>query len=517
MYDYNSACKINYCINSVISVISVGILQKVCLYSIQAERSGVMKFQLNNKYVKWGITAFAVLAATILFYYMIFHLSNLLAILSTLIDILLPVVMGLITAYLLSPVMNVIEFKGLTKLCDLLRIKKSRLRDKILRFVAIAITCVLFFAFIYVMIALLLSQIIPSIQSIVKNLDVYIDNIYNWGSQLMVDFPELGEWFISMVDRYSGELEKFLNETVLVKTSELIKTVSLSIISLLAALWDFMIGFIIAIYVLSGKEKFTGIAKKVIYALWETESANVVISNIRFVHNTFIGFVGGKIVDSIIIGILCWIGTTWLGTPYAALISLIIGVTNIIPFFGPFLGAIPCTVLIFVIDPLHPLQAVYFVLFVFLLQQLDGNVIGPKILGSSTGLESFWVIFSITLFGGLWGVPGMIIGVPLFAVIYAAVRGAVNQALRKKELPQNTELYIEVGSINEAAEFESYTPAYKRKKRNKKAENQDATESKFLINKEVYKLLKKQQSQRKSTEDRSAVQKEDKEEVHSEE
>ena len=164
-------------------------------------------------------------------------------------------------------------------------------------------------------------------------------------------------------------------------------------------------------------------------------TANIVIRNFRFTHKTFIGFLGGKIVDSIIIGILCFIGTSFMHTPYAALVSVIVGVTNIIPFFGPYLGAIPSTILIFIVDPVHPLNCVYFVIFILALQQFDGNILGPKILGNSTGLSGFWVIFAITFFGGLFGVVGMIVGVPIFAVIYAAIKSLTNALLQKKKLP----------------------------------------------------------------------------------
>ena len=204
---------------------------------------------------------------------------------------------------------------------------------------------------------------------------------------------------------------------------------------------------------MASKEKFAGQAKKISYAIFEQDTANNVIKNFRFTHQTFIGFLGGKIIDSIIIGLLCFIGTTIMGTPYAALVSVIIGVTNIIPFFGPFLGGVPCAFLVFVVDPLHPLNCVYFILFVIILQQFDGNILGPKILGNSTGLTGFWVIFSITFFGGLFGVLGMIIGVPIFAVIYAAIRSAINTLLKKKKLPTDGKQYEEVDYVDEEGNF----------------------------------------------------------------
>ncbi|MDE5894106.1 MAG: AI-2E family transporter, partial [Acetatifactor sp.] len=205
-----------------------------------------------------------------------------------------------------------------------------------------------------------------------------------------------------------------------------------------------------SIYILGSKEKFAVQAKKLIYACYQPDSANVIINNFRFAHNTFIGFISGKILDSMIIGLLCFIGTTLMQTPYAALISVIIGVTNIIPFFGPFLGAIPSAVLILVVDPMHPLNCVYFIIFILILQQVDGNLIGPKILGDSTGLSGFWVIFAITLFGGLFDVLGMIVGVPIFAIIYAAVRSHVNSALIKKNMPIKSDIYENIECVDDA-------------------------------------------------------------------
>ena len=185
------------------------------------------------------------------------------------------------------------------------------------------------------------------------------------------------------------------------------------------------------------------------YAFFEQKSANRLIRSFRFTHNTFIGFIGGKIVDSIIIGCLCFIGTTLLQTPYAALVSVIVGVTNIIPFFGPYLGAIPSAILILVVDPMHPLNCVYFILFILVLQQFDGNFLGTKILGNYTGLTGFWVIFALTVFGGLFGILGMIVGVPIFAVIYAAIKAVVNTFLRKMDLPVETVKYSYLKNIDE--------------------------------------------------------------------
>ncbi len=407
-----------------------------------------MKEKFNNKYFRWGLTAFLVIAAVITFYFLTFHSSNITDKLSGIVKILMPVVFGLVTAYLLTPVLNFTESRLLIPLFDKCKMKNTVRRKKAIRGIGILITAFLFVALIYALVSMLVSQIVPSVEGIIVNFDSYVNNVISWINQTLEDNPEFGEYVTKTIDKFSEQLEEWLNH-IIPGTATLIRTVSVSFMNVLDVLWDFVIGFIISIYVLASKEHFAGQAKKVVYAVFERNTANVIIRNFRFTHRTFIGFMSGKIIDSIIIGILCFIGTTLMETPYAMLISLIIGVTNIIPFFGPFLGAIPSVILIFVVDPMNPLNCVYFALFALALQQFDGNILGPKILGSSTGLAGFWVIFSITLFGGLFGIPGMIVGVPIFAIIYAAVRSMLHTLLENKNLPKETVVYEDVDYIDD--------------------------------------------------------------------
>lgn len=441
-----------------------------------------MKFRWDNKYFKWGLTAFFVIAASICFYYLMFHGSQIKETFSVIINLLMPVMFGFVTAYLMTPVLNYIEYYALIPLCNKLKIKDSQKRSSIIRYIGIFLTTCIFVAIIYSLIAMMLSQIVPSVVNIISNFDDYYNNFIKWINQVLENNPEMGEYIIRMLNDYSVELESWLNDTVLTKATALLKTVSLSVISVLKVLWNFVIGFIISVYLMTGKEKFSGQAKKVVYAAFERDTANTVISSFRFTHKTFIGFIGGKMVDSLIIGMLCFIGTTLLGTPYAALVSLVVGVTNVVPFFGPFLGAIPSIILIFVVDPLNPLNCVYFAIFVLALQQFDGNILGPKILGDSTGLSSFWVIFAITLFGGLWGIPGMIVGVPLFAVIYAAIKAAVVSSLKKKKMPDDTKEYIDLGYVDDDG-YHEYIPEYKQKKNKndniKKSRRQEKSDAKM--------------------------------------
>ena len=423
-----------------------------------------MKFRFNNKFFRWGFTAFLVIAGSILFYYLLFHGVNINDGFTKILEILTPVIVGLIVAYLLSPVLNFVEQRVLKKIFGIFKIKESLRSKTMMRCIGIIITIFLFYIIIHILVSMMLSEIVPSIKNIYDNFDTYVDNSKQWAYDLLDDNPTFRDRVWGLLDRYSVEIETFVNENILSRASDLIMTVSLSIINVFKIAWNFVIGLIISVYILISKEKFAGQAKKFIYALFKKDVANIIINDFKFTHRTFVGFIGGKVVDSVIIGMLCFIGTTLMGTPYAPLISVIIGFTNVIPFFGPFIGAIPCTFLVFVVDPTKPLNILYFVLFVLALQQFDGNILGPKILGNSTGLAGFWVIFAITFFGGIFGIGGMIVGVPIFAVIYAAMKSVINATLKKKELPTNSKYYVNACMISEDG-IEEYIPDHIKKDR----------------------------------------------------
>lgn len=425
-----------------------------------------MKFRWNNKYFKAGLTGFLVVCGGIMFYYLLFHGANIKGFLNLIYNIMMPIFFGGIMAYLLSTTLNFIEQKLLFPLITKAKLKLSSSLKKTVRMIAIILTALFYYFIIQLVVSMLLSQIIPSIKSIIDQSDTYYKTITIWLDNVLSDNPELKKYVYNLFDEYSGDIVNFVNNNLLVKTTEVIKTISLSVINIVGVLWNFIIGFIISIYLLISKEKFASQAKKMTYAFMNTERANVFINNVRFTHNTFIGFISGKIIDSLIIGVLCFIGTTILKTPYAALVSVIIGITNIIPFFGPFLGAIPTAILVLLADPMHPLNCLYFVIFILILQQIDGNFIGPKILGDSTGLASFWVIFSITVFGGIFGVAGMIIGVPTFAVIYAVIKSQVYTNLVKKNMPTETEAFDNLECVDRDG-FQFFDRIKNRKKKAK--------------------------------------------------
>ena len=215
-------------------------------------------------------------------------------------------------------------------------------------------------------------------------------------------------------------------------------------------LYNLIIGYIISIYVLFDKEKFRSQAKKLMYTFISSEKVNIILENLRYTDKVFGSFFSGKLIDSLIIGLLCFVGMLIFDMPYSLVIAVIVGVTNIIPYFGPFIGAIPSAILILLVSPS---KCITFIIFIFVLQQFDGNILGPKILGNKTGLSSFWVLFSLLIFGGLFGMIGMIIGVPIFSIFYSFINGLVRRKLKEKDLPLNSKDYEKVIRIDENNEL----------------------------------------------------------------
>ncbi len=208
---------------------------------------------------------------------------------------------------------------------------------------------------------------------------------------------------------------------------------------ILASIWNIVLGLIVSIYLLIDKEKFFAIGKKIVFAFFTEKKANRILELTHRSNSIFGNFLSGKILDSLIIGILTFIVLTITKMPYSLLISFIIGITNIIPFFGPFIGAIPSAIIILFVSPV---KALWFVLIIFIIQQIDGNIIGPKILGDSLGISAFWILFSLLVGGKLFGLIGLIVGVPLFVLVYSIIKDIVENELAKKELPIETKEYM---------------------------------------------------------------------------
>lgn len=415
-----------------------------------------MKYHGDRKYLHWGITGVCVVCAGIAFYYILFHGTRLGAVLNRFLNICFPIIVGFVLAYLFTPIVNTIEYRLINPLYK--RITKGKKdaekigsRHKgLIRAISIFATDLLVFLCFYGLFAMIIPEIEKSIPGITEQFPRAVNKYYDMAVNYLNQNTMIANF---LRDNLSIDLSSINSQEVvdwllqnLQNIGSVLSTLSATIYGTLKTSLNIVIGFIISVYLLFGKETYAAQAKKICYSLLEMHNANRLIKDCRFIHKTFIGFISGKIFDSIIIGFLCFIGTTLIGLHYPVLISVIVGVTNVIPFFGPYLGAIPCALLLLLIAPI---EAVYFLIFVLILQQVDGNIIGPRILGDSTGISGFWVIFAITFFGGIYGIMGMIIGVPVFAVIYAFTKRFVNRRLKSKSLPSDTALYRDAYEIRE--------------------------------------------------------------------
>ena len=413
------------------------------------------RFLKDNKYAAIGVTAFMVIVASALAVFVIFNFGLVLSGFRRLLRILTPIIDGVALAYILTPLLNFVEREWVSKLYVRSIKPMTPKRKRTRRNLSILVTYIIFSGLIYLFFRLIIPQLINSIKSIVYQFPRYINNLEVFITQLFDDYPDIETTINEFITDYSIQLNTYIQNKLIPQAEDLIKVFSMSVFNILKALFNLIIGVIISLYLMSTKELLAGQSKKILYALYENKEANRIISGIRYSHTVFVGFLSGKLIDSVIIGFLCFGVTRIVGIPYAVLVSVIVGVTNIIPFFGPYIGAIPSILLVLMINPI---KALYLLIIILVIQQLDGNVIGPKILGDSTGLSSFWVIFSITIFGGLFGIAGMILGVPTFAVIYALTKYNVNRKLRHKSMPQDTESYINVGSVEKDGSFIEYVP-----------------------------------------------------------
>lgn len=414
-----------------------------------------MKRENRSPYLAMGLTAFAVIAASLLLFFLLFHMKEVSGFLGTLGVILRPIFMGAVIAFLLLPVHRTI-LKFLMAMTTEKR-KADRRNVSFLNFVAIILSLLLALFLIYLLLAMVIPQVYESIVGLVQSIPDYIEVVQGWLQTFFEDNPEIQAAVMSVYNSAAASLEQWLNADILPNlesvstTFQWVRTtiwpnftgvmagVSGVLLGFLVLVKDLLIAVIVSVYLLARKDTFAAQSKKIVYSLFPTDIADLLVDEVRNAYKIMSGFINGKLVDSLIIGAICFVCCSLFKFPYPALVATIVGVTNIIPFFGPFIGAVPCGLLIFLVSPL---QAVYFAIFIVVLQQFDGNILGPKILGETTGLASFWVLFSILLFGGLFGFAGMVLGVPVFAMIYSVVSRTVAHGLRARNLPVDTEEYM---------------------------------------------------------------------------
>ena len=404
------------------------------------------RFNWDKKYLYWGMTAFGVIACAILFYMILSYLPALGKALGKLVKILSPFIWGLVITYLLLPLMRLMErnvFGPLMK--KAYRKNKKDDGHKMARGLSILVSEIVMLAIITALVYLILPQLYSSIESMVQNSNGYAATVEIWINNLLRDYPEIMEYANTVLDEVSVELRSWVQNTVLPGLGSMISNLTTGVYYVVMGIYNLIIGIIVSVYILGNVESFTAGCRRLLYSLFSVETAEKIREGVAFTDRTFMGFINGKLLDSAIIGLICYIFCAIVNMPYALLVSVIVGVTNIIPFFGPLLGAVPSA---FIILMANPLKALIFVIFVIVLQQVDGNIIGPKILGNSIGIDGFWVMFSIILGAGLFGFWGMLLGVPVFVVIYTLLNDLVEKRLKKSDLPWETASYEDLDHID---------------------------------------------------------------------
>lgn len=392
---------------------------------------------------KYGPLALFVIVVALVLYFLLFRGEVVGAAFSKIGAVFAPIVYGFAIAYVLNPQMRLIE-KGFLHLQKKRKKPASRKLLLAIRIISTILAVFILLLVVYSLIALMIPEITKSIENIRKNLPVYAENIEKWFSSLGGG-QAADESFKETMDNAVAFVQKFVSEQITPQMDQIVKKVTSSVLDILVFFKNIFLGLIVSVYVMITQETILARFRRALYAVFNVAVANRTLKNLRFIDEKFGGFLIGKFIDSLIIGIICYFGMVILQMPYALLIAVVIGITNIIPFFGPFIGAIPCSFLVFCVEPI---QAVYFILFIFALQQFDGNFLGPKILGNSVGVSSFMVLVAILIGSGFFGVFGMIVGVPICAVLTALIQTYVLRSIGKKNLPGDLDAYRQMDYVD---------------------------------------------------------------------
>ena len=385
----------------------------------------------NEKTANSNLKLFFVIAASILFSFAVYRIDLLLAAIGKMISVLEPIIFGLVIAYLLNPLVDIFAKKVFAKL---FKNGMSVRQEKFVNFMSVFLSVVIFCFIIWGIVILIIPGIIDGIGKLSATVPKKIMELIDKGDKYL-DKNETTRIITQKATEYVQKWVKTDLSSFILKSVDYIFFGVLGVVNFLK---NFAIGLLVSIYILYNKRRFGNQSRKILCALFKQKTVDSIILVCKKSNSVFSGFIYGKILDSLIVGAICLVGITIMDMPYRILVATIICVTNIIPIFGPYIGAVPCTLLIGLSDPW---KGLYFVIFIILLQTLDGNVLGPKILGGKTGIESFWVIFALLVGGGLFGVLGMILGVPMFAVIYYFVAIFINRLLKKKNMPTSSDDY----------------------------------------------------------------------------
>lgn len=426
-----------------------------------AEASASNKGRQENVWLaKIGLMIFVTFVCCILFFFILLRYEGFSDIWNEIMRAAQPIIIGLVLAYLLNPVMQFAEQIAYKLLKP--RTKTDEKAKKLARALGIAFALLFLIAIIALLIAAIVPSVASSIMSLIDTIPDSVRNFITWMESGVLGNFEATEMFGDFLTKATASIQEWAQETLLPQAQTYIAQVTSGVISVVKVFLNFIIGIIVASYVLMIKEKLLGQSKKLVYSVFKLRQSNVIVEIVHKADEIFGGFIIGKIIDSAIIGVICYVGCLIMRTPYTMLVAVVVGVTNIIPVFGPFIGAVPSLFLVVLESPWH---ALYLLIFIIILQQVDGNIIGPKILGNSTGLSSFWVMFAILIGGGMFGFLGMLLGVPVFALIYYIIRKLVNNSIQKRRLPMNTDAYVHMAKVDEKTHSFLYKEESKKKKR----------------------------------------------------
>ena len=386
-----------------------------------------MKNNNFKKYFYAGVTLFSTLALCIVLYFTLSRIPDIYAGFKVFISAAMPLIYGAIFAYLLYPVCIFFE-KIFKKVFS--KVKKRKIANGLTRGISIFLSIAFGIGVVAIILYMVIPQLYESIMKIINSAPTYIDRISSFVDGFLKDNTELRTTVNNAINEYTSDITKLLTNWSS-QIGTVVKSIGDGVLSVAIVTKNIFIGIIVAIYLLADRHQFKIGLKRFIELVFSRKMSRVVKDEVKFANNVVLNFISGRILDSAIIGILCYILMVILRLPFPLLIAVLVGVTNIIPFFGPFIGGIPAGLLILIEDPW---KCLVFVIMIVILQQLDGNIIGPRILGDSIGLSSFWVLFSMLIFGGLFGLTGMIAGVPVFAIIYDIIKKIIIKCEKKKAL-----------------------------------------------------------------------------------
>lgn len=403
-----------------------------------------MKDNKNNEYFKWGLTAIAVIAIALVIYLIFNRLGFIFKGLKTILSTIASVLYGMVMAFLMAPVYDFLGQK-LNKAFSSLFPKWEK-ASRYAKMLATLLCLIILLFIVFSLIMMIIPELVNSITNVISYVPSGTENLENWLQDLLNKNPDLEKLVLNNYQDLSTRLSDIFTTTILPNVNTYVKNLSSGVINAVGVVANLIIGMMVMMYLLNMKTVLASQAKKLVYAAFGVRIGNEIVTETRYIKSMFSKFIVGKIIDSFIIGVINYFVMAIFKMPYALLISVVVGVTNVIPFFGPFIGAIPSILLLLLISPITALQ---FSIWILILQQVDGNIIGPRILGQTTGLPSFWVLFSILLFGGVFGIVGMIIAVPTWAIIYRTVKRLSEHSLKERKLETESMSYMDLDHIDE--------------------------------------------------------------------